>query len=77
MNTTGIIIAVACVGGVGLFIGIFDIRAYATASCSFLTLPIFMGGDSMSNFYLAVAAAIIAVILGFVATWLIGFKEEE
>ena len=61
----------------GAFIGIFDVRAYATASCSFLTLPIFMGGDSMNNFYLAVAAAIIAVILGFIATWLIGFKEEE
>jgi PTS system beta-glucosides-specific IIC component len=60
----------------GLFIGIFDVRAYATASCSFLTLPIFMGGDSMSNFYLAVAAAVIATILGFVATWLIGFDEE-
>ncbi|MBQ7679226.1 MAG: PTS transporter subunit EIIC, partial [Butyrivibrio sp.] len=44
----------------GAFIGIFDVRAYATASCSFLTLPIFMGGDSMTNFYLAVAAAIIA-----------------
>ncbi len=60
----------------GLFIGIFDIRAYATASCSLLTLPIFMGGDSMSNFYLACAAAVIAVILGFVATWIIGFKED-
>ncbi len=60
----------------GLFIGIFDIRAYATASCSLLTLPIFMGGDSMSNFYLACAAAVIAVILGFAATWLIGFDEE-
>ncbi len=60
----------------GLFIGVFDIRAYATASCSFLTLPIFMGGDSMSNFYLAVAAACIATVLGFVATWLIGFDEE-
>jgi PTS system beta-glucosides-specific IIC component len=60
----------------GLFIGIFDVRAYATASCSFLTLPIFMGGDSMSNFYLACAAAVIAVILGFAATWLIGFDEE-
>ncbi len=60
----------------GLFIGIFDIRAYATASCSLLTLPIFMGGESMTNFYLAVAAAIIAVILGFVATWFIGFKED-
>lgn len=61
----------------GLFIGVFDVRAYATASCSFLTLPIFMGGDSMKNFYLAVAAAIIATVLGFVATWIIGFKEDE
>ena len=60
----------------GLFIGIFDIRAYATASCSLLTLPIFMGADSMSTFYLACAAAVIAVILGFAATWLIGFDEE-
>ena len=60
----------------GLFIGIFDIRAYATASCSFLTLPIFMAPDSMTNFYLAVAAAVIATVLGFIATWIIGFKED-
>lgn len=59
----------------GVFIGIFDIRAYATASCSFLTLPIFMGGE-MSNFYLACAAAVIAVILGFAVTWFIGFDED-
>lgn len=59
----------------GVFIGIFDIRAYATASCSLLTLPIFMGGE-MSNFYLACAAAVIAVVLGFVITWLIGFDED-
>lgn len=59
----------------GIFIGIFDVRAYATASCSFLTLPIFMGGP-MSNFYLACAAAVIATILGFVITWVIGFDEE-
>lgn len=59
----------------GVFIGIFDIRAYATASCSLLTLPIFMGGE-MSNFYLACVAAVIAVVLGFVITWLIGFDED-
>ena len=59
----------------GVFIGIFDIRAYATASCSFLTLPIFMGG-SMSNFYLACAAAVMATVLGFVITWIIGFDED-
>ena len=59
----------------GIFIGIFDIRAYATASCSFLTLPIFMGG-TMTNFYLACAAAVIATVLGFVITWIIGFNED-
>ena len=59
----------------GIFIGIFDIRAYATASCSLLTLPIFMGGP-MSNFYLACAAAVLAVILGFVVTWIVGFDED-
>ena len=59
----------------GIFIGIFDIRAFATASCSFLTLPIFMGG-AMSNFYLACAAAVIATVLGFIVTWLIGFDED-
>lgn len=59
----------------GVFIGVFDIRAFATASCSLLTLPIFMGGE-MSNFYLACAAAIIAIVLGFVITWVIGFDEE-
>ena len=58
----------------GVFIGIFDIRAYATAPCSFLTLPIFMGG-AMSNFYLACAAAVIATVLGFVITWFMGFDE--
>jgi PTS system beta-glucosides-specific IIC component len=35
-----------------------------------------MGGDSMNNFYFACAAAIIAVILGFAATWLLGFNED-
>jgi PTS system beta-glucosides-specific IIC component len=67
--------AIAAAAITGIFIGIFDIRAYATASCSFLTLPIFMGGP-MSNFYLAVAAAIIATVLGFIITWIIGFDEE-
>ncbi len=60
----------------GIFIGVFDIRAYSTASASLLTLPIYMGGE-MSNFYLACAAAVIAVVLGFVITWIIGFDEED
>ena len=35
-----------------------------------------MGGDSMTNFYLACAAAVIATILSFVITWIMGFDED-
>ncbi len=59
----------------GIFIGIFDVRAYATASCSLLTLPIFMGG-SIQNFINACIAAVIAVVLGFVITYVVGFEED-
>ena len=59
----------------GIFIGIFDVRAFATASCSFLTLPIFLGG-TMQNFILACVAAVMATVLGFVITWFVGFEEE-
>ena len=59
----------------GIFIGIFDVRAFATASCSFLTLPIFLGG-TMTNFILACVAAVMATVLGFVITWFVGFDEE-
>ncbi len=58
----------------GIFVGVFDVRAYATASCSFLTLPIFLGG-TMQNFIFACIAAVIAVVLGFVITWFVGFDE--
>lgn len=59
----------------GIFIGVFDVRAYAVASTSLLTLPIFLGGP-MSNFYLACAAAVLAIVLGFMVTWIIGFDED-
>ena len=58
----------------GVFVGMFDVRAYATASCSFLTLPIFLGG-TMQNFVFACIAAVLATVLGFVITWIVGFDE--
>ena len=58
----------------GVFVGVFDVRAYATASCSFLTLPIFLGG-TMQNFVFACIAAVLATVLGFVITWIVGFDE--
>ncbi|OON86887.1 hypothetical protein BXO88_06405 [Oribacterium sp. C9] len=69
-----LISAIAAAAITGIFVGMFDVRAYATASCSFLTLPIFLGG-TMQNFVLACVAAVIATVLGFVITWFVGFDE--
>ncbi|ETP72090.1 glucose/maltose/N-acetylglucosamine-specific phosphotransferase system IIC component [Lachnospiraceae bacterium JC7] len=69
-----LISAIAAAAITGIFVGMFDVRAYATASCSFLTLPIFLGG-TMQNFALACVAAVIATVLGFVITWFVGFDE--
>lgn len=70
------LIAACLAGGVsGAFLGIFQVKAYAIASPNILSLPIYIGGEGMSNFVLACVGAIIALVLGFVFTYLIGFEE--
>lgn len=51
----------------GLFLGIFHVCNFSGGSPGFLTLPSYIGGDSMTNFYLAVAGAILSVAVSFVA----------
>ena len=72
-----LISAIIAAGITGLFLGIFQVRAYAIASPGILSLPIFIGGDSMMNFVLACIGALMGFALGFVITWILGFKEEE
>lgn len=68
----------ACVaaGISGTFIGIFKVKAYAIASPTLLSLPIFIGGESMANFTLACVAAAMGFGLGFIITYVVGFKED-
>lgn len=68
----------ACIaaGLSGAFVGIFQVKAYAIASPTLLSLPIFIGGESMSNFFLAVAGAALGFGLGFVITYAVGFSED-
>lgn len=68
----------ACIAAAlsGLFLGIFQVRAYAIAAPCLLSLPIFIGGESMTNFVMACIGAALAFGLGFVLTWIIGFKED-
>ena len=59
------------------FLGIFKVRAYAIASPCLLSLPIFIGGESMTNFVLALVGAVMGFGLGFIITYIVGFKEED
>ncbi len=73
---TPLIAACAGAGVAGIFCGLFKVRGYALASPCLLSLPIFIGGDGMSNFFLAIAGAAIGFGAGFIFTWVLGFKED-
>lgn len=60
----------------GIALGLFNVKCYAGGPSTVFTMALYMGGDSMTNFYLACLCAVLAVVFGFVATWLIGFDEE-
>lgn len=71
-----LIAACAAAGVTGIFLGLFKVHAYAIASPSLFALPIFIGEAGMGNFILACVGALMGVVLGFVFTWLLGFKED-
>lgn len=60
----------------GLFLGLFRVCNYSGGSPGFLTLPSYIGGDSMMNFVYACIGAVISVVVAFVAC-LILYKDKE
>ena len=58
----------------GLFLGIFRVCNYSGGSPGFLTLPSYIGGDTMTNFVFAVIGAAVSVAVAFVAC-LILYKD--
>ena len=72
----------AMIGGgiAGLFAGIVQLKQYAVVSPGIAALPTFIpndGSGNMTNFYLAVATIAIALVASFIATWILGFNEED
>jgi PTS system beta-glucosides-specific IIC component len=67
----------AMIGGAvgGLFLGLFRVSNYTGGSPGFLTLPSYIGGDSMSNFVYACIGAVISVIVSFI-TCLILYRDK-
>ena len=61
-------------GVAGLYAGITGIKTYSAGTSNIFSLPIYMGGETMWNFYNAIITLIIAIIVGFIAN-LILFKE--
>ena len=55
----------------GLFYGIFGVARYATGSPGLLTLPVYIGGDSMSNFYYACIGAALSIVIAFVVAYIL------
>lgn len=69
--------ATMAAGGIsGVFLGIVKARTFAGGSPGFLVLPGYIGGDSLNNFYMATAGAVLAVVLGFIFSFVL-FKENE
>lgn len=68
--------ACAAAGITGIFLGVFQVKAYAIASPCLLSMPIFIGGEGMMNFILACAGAALGFVLGFIITYIVGFNEE-
>ncbi|WP_196000166.1 beta-glucoside-specific PTS transporter subunit IIABC [Clostridium sp. 1001271B_151109_B4] len=60
----------------GLFLGLFRVSNYSGGSPGFLTLPSYIGGETMMNFVYACIGAVISVVASFVVC-LVLYKDKE
>ena len=66
----------ACVVN-AVFCAICSVKVFQFGAPSFFTMPIFLNPDgTMGNFYFAIAAAAISIIVAFAATWALGFDDS-
>ena len=72
-----LIAACAAAGVAGIAVGVFQVHAYSMGSFNLFTLAYTIGGDTMTNFYIACGCAALAFVLGVVFAWLFGIKEED
>lgn len=63
----------AMIGGAvgGLYSGITRIRNYAGGSPGLLTLPAFIGENTLQHFYNAIITAVIAIVVSFIVSYII------
>jgi PTS system beta-glucosides-specific IIC component len=61
----------------GLFLGVMNVVRYVQVPPSIIGLTGFIGGEGLSNFYLAAAGSGIAFVVGFVAQLILGVDEDD
>lgn len=70
-------LAAVCIssGITGLIAGIMGVAASSFASPSLLAIPIFVHAEKENNFVMAIICAVIAIVLSFAVTWIMGFED--
>lgn len=70
-------LAAVCIssGITGLIAGILGVAASSFASPSLLALPIFVHAQKANNFMMTIICAVIAIVLTFAVTWVMGFED--
>ena len=58
-------------GAGGFFVGLMGVRNYAGGSPGLLTLPSYIGEDSLRSFYMAIIGAAIAFVVAFVISFIL------
>lgn len=72
------LIAAMIGGGVGgLYAGLLGVKSYASSSPGLAALPVYIGGESMANFYHAIAMVAISAVVTFVITFVLAGKYEK
>ena len=69
----------ACIGGAcgGLFMGLFTVKNYGGGSPGLMTLPGYIGGDSLRDLMLACIGAAIAFVIAFIISFVLYRDKDE
>lgn len=64
-------------GAGGLFLGVMNVVRYVQVPPSIIGLTGFIGGEGLSNLYLAIIGSVIAFAVGFVMQLILGMDKKE
>lgn len=66
---------IGCVAN-GIYCAIFGVKCFAFGAPSFFTMVNFVDPAGSANFFFALGAVAVTIVVTFVATWVLGFDED-